>query len=261
MLIPTKAAREQGLPGSDVYIGSHLLYHDDLNRDAGVVGLNVEALRALADTITVGRRGELEAESKQRAEFRGRTEYKFGDWSPVGNAHWDLMEFHNYECLKIACAFELHLKARLAERDFIVHEIASSASFKKLHDEQRKRPIKRQELFEITEYYFDGTINLLPGITDRSLKFSQIVDSPNYVNALEITDQMIAVIREYRSLRNMIHLPGDLLSTPYLSSLQRPIAEILVEFFRSDVLEHSEALIVRADLNPAQLVRFRALVA
>jgi len=54
--IPTAEAKKQALPGLDVYRYSHLLYHDDLNRDFGVVCLNVEAMKAFSDTVTITQR-------------------------------------------------------------------------------------------------------------------------------------------------------------------------------------------------------------
>jgi len=234
------------------------MYHGDLNRDAGVVSLNIEALKAFNDTITIARYQEMVAESAKITEFCSSGGLESGRSFPFGRAHLDFMEYYNYENLKIACAFELHLKARLLKRDFVVHEIDGSAGFKDLEVEQRKRPIHRQRLLTRTEYHFDGSLNYLPGLKESSLKFSLIVEEPEYTEALELSATLLHLVQEYRKLRNMIHLPGDLPSTPFLASLQRPVAEILIEFMQVDLVDESEMLIAKHDLNPTQLNRYRA---
>lgn len=113
-------------------------------------------------------------------------------------------------------------------------------------------------MFEVTEYHFDGKINYLPGLRETSLKFPLVAENKAYIEALELPAEIVSIVQEYRRLRNMIHLPGDFSSTPFLASLQRPVAEILLEFIRSELFSKSEALVARHGLNPAQLNRFRA---
>jgi hypothetical protein len=254
----TELARERDLPGSDTFVRTHLMYINDLHRDAGVVSLNVEALKAFHDTITVGRSDDLLAESAAVAAYIERGGFESGEAFPFGRARMDLMEYYNYETLKIACAFELHLKARLLQRDFVVHEIDDRGDFRGLARAQRRRPVGKAELFEITAYHFDGAINYLPGLRETSLKFSLIAENQAYIEVLDLPSHILSLVQEYRRLRNMIHLPGDFPSTPYLSSLERPVAEILIEFMQSSLVDECEKLIARHQLNPAQLNRFRA---
>jgi len=65
----TDQAKHQGLPGSDVFRYSHLLYHDPLNRDAGVVHLNVEAYKSFSDTVLLTQRHALAAEQSAAKEW------------------------------------------------------------------------------------------------------------------------------------------------------------------------------------------------
>ena len=60
--ILTAQAKQRGLPGSDVFQYSHLLYYDSLHRDAGVVHLNVEAYKSFLDTVLVADRHIIEDE-------------------------------------------------------------------------------------------------------------------------------------------------------------------------------------------------------
>jgi hypothetical protein len=257
MQMKTELARARGLPGSDTYISTHLMYMNDLQRDAGVVSLNVEAMKAFCDTITVSRHAELVAESQVMSEFAERGGFLTSDPVPFGQTTFEYMEYYNYECLKIACAFELHLKARLLSRDFVIHEIEKDDHFKALACLQRDRPIHKDELFALTEYHFDGKINFLPGLKETSLTFKVIAEHEPYIQALQLPVEIVSLVQEYRRLRNMIHLPGDHPSTPFLASLQRPVAEILIEFVRSDLFAESEVLVAKHGLNPAQLNRFR----
>jgi hypothetical protein len=80
-------------------------------------------MKAFYDTISVGRYSELITESLAMSEFVAQKGFLSAEPAPLGPVTFDYMDFYNYECLKIACAFELHLKARLLGRDYIVHEI------------------------------------------------------------------------------------------------------------------------------------------
>ena len=163
--ITTEEAKRQGLPGFDVYRYTHLLYHDERNRDFGVVRLNVEALKAFSDTVTLAHRHALAAEQAAIKKWLEKGGFKANLPVPWGEASNAIMEYVNFENMKIAAGFELHLKARLLARDFVLHEIdPKAAGYKALAEEQIDRPIAKREILAIQPYHFDGRQNYLPGL-------------------------------------------------------------------------------------------------
>ncbi|MDB5842796.1 MAG: hypothetical protein JWP79_106 [Polaromonas sp.] len=254
--LPTPEARAQGLPGSDVYRYSHLLYIDELHRDHGAVSLNVEALHAFKDTILIARNAELKSEQSKKSDWLAKGGFETGRDYPWGPASVKRMEYINYEHLKIACGFELHLKARLLARDVVIHEIdAKAPGCKDLGLKQVHRPVKRAELLRATNYMFDGKSNYLPGLKNGSLRFSWLIEKPEYASALELEAEVLAVIDEFRELRNQIHFPGDLLETPRIGALQQTIEEFLTKFLNSEVIDWSNSLIQAHKMNRRPIER------
>jgi hypothetical protein len=248
--MPTEEAKQQGLPGSDVFRFSHLLYHDDLNRDAAVVHLNVEALKALLDTVAVSQRRVIAAEQIAVKEWLARGGFESGTPVPFGPATHAYMQYVNYENLKIASGFELHLKSRLIANDFVVQEIDGRAQeYKDLARDQPTRPIAKAELFAIRGYMFNGRQNYLPGLRDRSLKFSVLTEEPEYRKAMKLSDECLDIINDYRVLRNQIHLPGDVVEAPNIQAYSGPIVNFIVDFINGEVVSLCNALIVRHKLN------------
>jgi hypothetical protein len=246
----TSEARKQRLPGSDVYRYSHLLYKAPLNRDHGVVRLNVEALHAFKDTILIARETELRKEQAEVATWLAQGAYDNGRSYPLGATTMKRMEYINYEHLKIACGLELHLKARLLARDIVIHEIdAKTPGCKDLASEQVRRPVTRVELFSVSDYRFDGRENYLPGLKQGSIRFSWLTEKSEYVKALELSANVVEIIDEFRELRNQIHFPGDILETPKINALQQPISEFLTQFLNSEVIQWSNALIQLYGMN------------
>ena len=255
--ITTVEAKRQALPGWDVYRYSHLLYHDGLSRDFGVVRLNVEAMKAFADTVALTQRHALAEEQASVKRWFNQGGFESGLPFPLGHASRASMEYVNYEHLKIASAFELHLKARLLARDYVLHEIDSkTADYKTLAAEQMERPILKQELLSIQPYHFDGTQNYLPGLKDASLKFSWLTDKPAYRAVLELSDQQLDIILDYRLLRNQVHFPGDILETPNIRAYPQPIINFLTSFINSEIVEVSNQLIGKYKMNFRPLTLF-----
>ena len=256
--ITTAEAKNQLLPGFAVYRYSHLLYHDDLNRDFGVVRLNVEAMKAFSDTVTITQRKSIAED--QAAINRWQAQGGFQENLPFpwwGDATRAKMEYVNYEHFKIATAFELHLKARLLARNFILHEIdAKISGYKTLATEQASRPIGKFEIIAIQPYCFDGKQNYLPGLKDTSLRFSSLTDKPLYRSALGLTDAELDIIRVYRVLRNQIHFPGDPVEMPNLQAFPKPIVEFLIDFINREIVAWSNTLIAQYKMNYRPLVYF-----
>ena len=254
--IPTEEAKKQALPGFDVYRYSHLLYNDDLNRDFGVVRLNIEALKAFSDSITVGQRHELLADREAGKQWIARGGFQSGLPDPWGSTSWKSLDYINYEHLKIASAFELHLKSRLLARNYVLHEINGRLpGYESLEKQQRSRPIEKHELFAIQPYHFDGKQNYLPGLRDGSLGFSLLTQKPAYRAALGLTDQQIDIIEDYRLLRNQIHFPGDILEAPNIRAFARPIIEFLAAFINAELIDWPNGLIMQHKMNFPPIAR------
>lgn len=254
--IPTTDAKKQALPGSDTFRYSHVLYMDGLHRDFGSVRLNLEALKAFSDSIMVGQRRELEADRAAERNWLAQGGFESGLPDPWGSTSWKSLEYVNYEHLKIASAFELHLKSRLLARDYVVHEIdARLPAYKALEKLQRGRPIKTSELLTIQSYHFDGKQNYLPGLREGSLRFSLFTQSPTYRAALSLTDLELGIIEDYRLLRNQIHFPGDVFDTPNVRRFGRPIIEFLLAFINTEIIDWSNFLIAKHKMNYRQIAR------
>jgi hypothetical protein len=248
--ISTEEAKEQGLPGSDVFRFSHLLYHDPVNRDAGVVHLNVEALKSFSDTVLVTRRLELAAERKAAKDWVAQGGFASKAPLPLGAATMSHLGYVNYENFRLACGFELHLKARLLSNDFVVHEIdGGNPAYRSLARGQKTRPISSAELLAVDSYRFDGKQNYLPGLKDTSLKFSTLTDEPEYRKSLKLPDEHLDIIRDYRLLRNQIHLPGDFIESPSIRAYSGPIVDFVTNFINVEIVAFSNKLIEKHQLN------------
>lgn len=244
--MPTAEARRQNLRNADTFRFSHLLYLDDLHRDYGVVHLNSEARKAFSDTITVSERAALTAEHQAISKWYAEGGQSAGSalpWPDVMHAQADSI---NYENLKIASGFELHLKARLLSRDFVLHELDKKRpSYRSLAAAQRQRPITKAEVLAISPYMFDGTQNYLPGLSESSVKFSTIVTVSAYQVAVVLPSSTLDIINDYRVLRNQIHLPGDLVRARHIDRLGEGLGDFLAEFINREIVAPTNDLISR----------------
>ncbi len=244
--MPTADARQQKLRNSDTFRFSHLLYLDDLHRDYGVVHLNTEARKAFLDTITVSQRQKLADERKAVSDWYAAGGDSSGVVLPCPETMQAQGDSINYENLKIASGFELHLKARLLARGFVLHQLgAKNPAYRTLAAAQRQRPIARTEVLTISSYMFDGTHNYLPILSESSLKFSTLVTVPAYQAALSLPTGMVDVIDDYRVLRNQIHLPGDLIRARHIDRVGDAIGDLLAAFVNDEIVRVVNDLIAR----------------
>jgi len=244
--LSTEEAKIKQLPGWDVFRYSHVLYLSDLQRDWGVVALNREAYKAFSDTILIKHRADLAAEQEAIKEWLNQGGFNSNLPLPWGAAGLSQLEYMNYEYLKVACGFELHLKARLLSQEYVLHEINDSdVKYRTLAKEQQKRPINKAELFSIDGFRFNGKENYLPGLKPTSIKFSLLTDKAEYLKAIGLPDETMALISDYRNLRNQIHLPGDAVETPGLQKLKgKHISEFILDFVNEEIVDCSNKIIV-----------------
>lgn len=93
----TEQAKHQGLSGSDVFRFSHLRYHDPLNRDAGVVHLNVEAYKSFSDTVLLTQRDALAGEQRAAKEWLAAGGFASNTPLSVGRCNAAYIDYVNYE--------------------------------------------------------------------------------------------------------------------------------------------------------------------
>lgn len=242
--IPTGDAKAQKLPGSDVFRRSAILYLDDHHRHWGAVSLNMEAVRAFSDTIEISEREALAQHRAEVQEWIDKGALAAGldmPWSP--SAH-DAMEYVNYEHLKLASGFELHLKARLLAAGYLIHCMDKNDSrYAQLARKQHNRPVTHSEAKAIQDYQFDGQQNFLPGLLASSLKFSWMTNKSAYRRAIGLTDATMNIIEDYRELRNQIHLPGEFTDTPAIRAFGKPMVEFLLPFLNTEIIDWSNGII------------------
>ncbi|WP_368294377.1 hypothetical protein [Dehalobacter sp. TBBPA1] len=231
-----------GLAGSDVFQYSHLVYKDDLNRNGVVISLNREAYFAFQDTILLSQYHELKMESQRRQE----------DIFALCPTIRKRSQYINIENLKMGIGFELHLKARLLKSNYIIHNINShDITFKGLSKEQKRRPILKDEYFNIDGYRFNGQRNVLVGLMEQSINFDLLLNKEEYNRCLNLTDDMRSIIDGYRKLRNRIHLPGDVID---MKNLNRDnLMEILVEFINKEIVQTTNSLASECGLEKVRL--------
>lgn len=256
--IPTVDAKAQKLPGSDVYRFSAFICIDEHHRRWAAVRINSEAIRAFSDSIEISEREAIADHRAAIQEWIAKGALAAGLDMPWSASDHDLMEYVNYEHLKLACGFELHLKARLIAAGYLLHCVdAANPKYKALSREQQDRPIAISEIAAIQDFHFDGKRNFLPGLTTKSLKFSWLTDKPAYRKALGLSDQALDIIRDYRELRNQIHLPGEVPETPGMQTFGKPMIEFLLPFLNSEIIDWSNNTIQKYDLRFRSIPRFQ----
>lgn len=235
--ISSAEAVAQNLPGHDTYRASHLIYKDEINRDGGVFRLCLEAFYAFTDSIMIAERHAMLQEelcTKLWLEEGGSLET---GWLPDSPVTWKWIKSLNLEHLKIASGFEITLKSILLEKNYIIQEIVKNNDiYHSLAQKQKSEPVHLSELFKVGGYRYDGTRNYLPGLTNKSLGFEQILKKPKYRSALGLPNSDLDLINEFRNLRNEIHFPQDAISTPIRSTYPMPVSDFLVCFINNWVI-------------------------
>ncbi len=249
--ITTAEAKQLKLPGSDSF--RHLMYYDAPNRDFAAVRLNAEALKAFSDTVAVGRRHEMTEHMTANRCWIDRGGFASGAPAPESEAMWRYLDHINYENLKIACGFELHLKARLIAEGYVVHNLnRKDPKYKVLASQQEDRPIRVVELLAIKPFSFDGKQNYLPGLKSTSLNFEQMSQESGYQTVLNLSVESLGVIEYYRCLRNQIHLPGEPIEIPDVR-FAGTVVDFLVNFINNEIITMSNRLMDQHSLGFSRL--------
>ena len=233
----------QGLPGHDCYRASHLIYKDDINRDGGVIRLCLEAFYAFTDSIMIAERHAMLQEELSTKLWLAEGGSLKTERLPDTPVTWKWLRFLNLEHLKIASGFEITLKSILLERNYIIQEIDKNIGiYRELAQKQKTEPVHSGEVIEVGGYRYDGTMNYLPGLTNKSLGFEQILKKPKYRAALGLPHSDLDLINEFRNLRNEIHFPQDAIGTPIRSANPVPVSDFLLCFINNWVIDRSNLI-------------------
>lgn len=255
-LIGEQEARRRELSGCDVFKRTQLAYKDNLNRDHFVISLNREALKIFNLTVTFGQHSELKAQAQKIKQELADGTFSLENYQ-ISQQHWQLMEYMNLEFFYIATGFELHFKSWLLQNDFIVNIVEKAEPFKNLRNEQRDRPISKTEFFTLGNFQYDTAkqMNILQGVTEQSLGFHTICSSINYVNELNVSNDIISIVEDYRNLRNQIHLPGDTCESPNINRIGENATQILIDFINDRIVDNSNNLIQQYNFNFSPLAK------
>ena len=116
-----------------------------------------EALKAFHDTIMINGRNAIEAERSNSYAWIDAGNSLLTSALPPNPVTLATLEWMNFENLKIAAGFELALKAKLLENDYIVQKIGrSDARYNTIAIAQEQTPIKKSDIFAIDGFRFDG---------------------------------------------------------------------------------------------------------
>lgn len=245
LTITEEEARGKNLLGCDVFKRTHLAYKNDFYRDDFAVSLYQEAYKIFLSSELIAKFPILKAESlKDKAALKNGT-YQ------ISQTQWKRLKYINLENFLIATGFELFIKSQLLEMNFLVNELENKNEFKELWVEQMKRPVHKNELFKISGYFYNPTIkmNFLKGITEKSIKFSLILKNARYCETLNLSPELLAIIEDYRKLRNQIHLPGDFEYSPNLTRLGENLVPTIATFIDTMIVEKTNQLVDKLQLS------------
>lgn len=243
-------ARRRKLPNSDVYIYSQLAYKDSKNNSAFVVHLNNEAFLAFKSTVTIKFLKQIEDECALTAAWLREGAKGV---PPLSMHKFLQMKYMNLDNLLFGSGFELHFKAELLLKGYLVHEINKKVS-PTLHKKQLSSPIHKNKLLAVEGYTYSNEnngINKLQAITPYSIKFSKIFKR-DYLAVLNLPNDIKEIANYYREMRNQIHLPGDYPDIT-LPEKYKEVSWIddIIAYINSDIVDKTNRLIEQNDLNPA----------
>jgi hypothetical protein len=203
-------ARAKGLPGSDVVHRGHLQYIAGVNRDAVAMWLLRDAHICILDSFQMRHMAELVREA---AEIKAVIGAPMEVWEPIAAKavfRFAAMTHRFLDDLKIGQGIELALKARLLSKGYVLHVIDSKLpETKLLHSRQKTQPVLVKDILKCSDFSYDGERCLIPALTDKTIKFSTIVNKPAYAAALSLSDDDLKFARGYNARRNLAHLPHD----------------------------------------------------
>ena len=259
-MITEVEARQQNLSGCDVFKRTHLAYKDDLNRDAFVVSLNYEAYKILLSSTLIGQYPILKSEQLRIKNALDSGTFNLAEYEP-SQIQMQRLEYINLENFYIATGFELYFKSCLLQNDYVVNIFEDKDQFKDLKIEQRKRPVHKRELFNISGYFYDSNkkINILKGITAKSLDFSIICNLQSYNSIFNVSSDILGIAEDYRNLRNQMHFPGDHGDSPFLNQVGENLMPLLIDFINTNIVDNTNQLIQKWTLNYRHLKRLNYL--
>lgn len=112
------------------------------------------------------------------------------------------------DVIKITLFFENYFKAELIMNNFCVHRIKhTNIDFKKLSNQQRKRPIDLDEIHKIEPFTFNIKEKMIThnAIENYTLGFKNLISNENYTKYYSIDSNLLKFIKEINNHRNNLH--------------------------------------------------------
>lgn len=252
-------ARKNNLNGCYSFKRSGLAYKDDLHRDMFAISLYHEAYKIFLSSILISRYNIFKEEARKFQESLNNGTHDMSTYQ-MSTTRSQRIEYINLENFYIATGFELSLKSRLLENNYLINCLEGRGKFKSLRKMQKERPVHKDELFAISGYFYDEILqrNELVGITEESLNFKLICTEVNYSNTFNLSADLLSIIEDYRNLRNQIHLPGDFPVTPNLSRLGDTATPLIINFINTEIVDRANILNNRHRLKYSELERLSA---
>jgi hypothetical protein len=243
-MITETEARQQNLPGSDVFTNRQAAYKNDIDRDDFVVSINNEAYKMFLLSTLIGHYPTLRSDAlkMETAIENGTAHLAIQEMSQINK---DRLENMNLEFFYIATGFELSFKACLLQNNYVIHNFEEKDNFKDLYKKQKKEPVHKSELLEAGGYFYNQIKKhiFLKGITAKSLDFKLICTKPTYTSTLGVTDDILNIAEDYRNRRNQIHLPGGaLVEAPNLKRIGKKVMPAMIEFINSNIVDNTNKL-------------------
>ncbi len=116
------------------------------------------------------------------------------------------LEEHVIDQIRIITCFENLFKGFLLNKGFLIHVVSNELDFISLHKEQKKRPLKINEVMNEQNFYVKDKYPHFKGLTTNTLNFSTLIEKEEYVKGLEVDKRLFDVLKTINQQRNSLHM-------------------------------------------------------
>lgn len=116
------------------------------------------------------------------------------------------MEEHVLDQIRIITCFENIYKGVLLNEGFLIHVVSNEPDFLELHRQQKKRPIRMDEVINNNNLFVKDGLDHFKGLTTKTINISTILDKEEYMNALSMSRQFFDLLKEINEERNSLHM-------------------------------------------------------
>ena len=157
------------------------------------------------------------------------------------------------DSIKISICFENYLKAQLLLQGFLIHLVQPiPGDLRQLQRRQQTSPVAIAEVTRSRRYIYDSTLrmNTLPGISEKTLNYSTLLDRQGYLNTTGLPSNILPMLRRFNNTRNTLHFLGatsDQYDQTFILNTQT-----LIDFADANIKMKSNQL--AAELNLTHLI-------